>query len=58
MPALKKMSRTDVSAIISVLLFGVTILISAVGPAQAEGTLVSNQNDSPSVSFVNAGYRA
>jgi hypothetical protein len=58
MPALKKMSRTDVSAIISVLLFGVTILISAVGPAQAEGTLVNNQNDSPSVSFVNAGYRA
>lgn len=58
MPALNKMSRTDVSAIISILLFSVTILISAVGPAQAEGTMVNNQTDSPSVSFVNLGYRA
>jgi len=58
MPTLNKMSRTDVSAIISILLFGVTILISAVGPAQAEGNMVSNQNDSPAVSFVNPGYRA
>lgn len=58
MPALNKMSRTDVSAIISILLFGMTILISAVGPAQAEGNMVNNQNDSPAVSFVNLGYRA
>jgi hypothetical protein len=58
MPALNKMSRTDISAIISILLFGVTILISAVGPAQAEGSMVNSQNDSPAVSFVNFGYRA
>ncbi len=58
MPVLNKMSRTDVSAIVSILLFGVTILISAVGPAQAEGNMVNNQNDSPAVSFVNLGYRA
>lgn len=58
MPALNKMSRTDVSAIVSILLFGVTILISSVGPAQAEGTLVSSQNDSPTVSYVDQGYRA
>ncbi|MEH6791282.1 hypothetical protein [Parasphingorhabdus sp.] len=58
MPALNKMSRTDISAIISVMLFSVTILISAVGPAHAEGPMASNQNDSPAVSFVNAGYRA
>ncbi|MEJ6594697.1 hypothetical protein [Parasphingorhabdus sp.] len=58
MPALNKMSRTDISAIISILLFGATILISAVGPAQAEGTMVNSQNDSPAVSFVNLGYRA
>lgn len=58
MPALNKMSRTDISAIISILLFGVTILISAVGPAQAEGTIADNQSDSPPVSFVNLGYRA
>ena len=58
MPALNKMTRTDISAIISILLFGVTILISAVGPAQAEGTMASDKNDSPSVSFVNLGYRA
>jgi hypothetical protein len=58
MPALNKMSRTDVSAIVSILLFGVTILISAVGPAQAEGTIENSQNNSPSVSYVNPGYRA
>tara|TARA_R110000824_G_scaffold119672_2_gene273857 strand:- start:4563 stop:4739 length:177 start_codon:yes stop_codon:yes gene_type:complete len=58
MPALNKMSRTDVSAIISILLFGVTILISAVGPAQAEGTTAKNQTTSPSVVFINLGYRA
>ena len=58
MPALNKLSRTDVSAIISILLFGVTILISAVGPAQAEGAISSIQIASPPVSFVNHGYRA
>mgnify|MGYP005825426029 CR=1 FL=1 len=58
MPALNKMSRTDVSAIISVLLFSVTILISAVGPAQAEGTIDHSQNNSPPVIFVNPGYPA
>jgi hypothetical protein len=58
MPALNKMSRTDISAIISILLFGVTILISAVGPAQAEGTMVNSLDDSPAVHFVNLGYRA
>ncbi len=58
MPALNKMSRIDVSAIISILLFGVTILISAVGPAQAEGTVTSNQISSPPVGLINLGYRA
>lgn len=58
MPALPKMTRTDISAIISILLFSVTILLSAVGPAQAEGTIADNQTDSPSVSFVNPGYLA
>jgi hypothetical protein len=58
MSALNKMSRTDVSAIISILLFGVTILISAVGPAQAEGAISSNEIASPPVSLINLGYRA
>ncbi|ASK87653.1 hypothetical protein [Sphingorhabdus sp. SMR4y] len=58
MPALNKISRTDISAIISILLFSTMILISAVGPAQAEGTMVKNQKESPAVSFVNMGYRA
>ncbi|WP_417611850.1 hypothetical protein [Parasphingorhabdus sp.] len=58
MPALNKMTRTDISAIVSILLFGVTILVSAVGPAQAENTTVNSQNDSPAVSFVTMGYRA
>lgn len=58
MPVLNKLSRTDVSAIISILLFSVTILISAVGPAQAEGTMDERQNNSPTVSFVNPGYAA
>lgn len=58
MPALNKMSRTDISAIVSIMLFSVVILMSAVGPAQAEGTMVNGQTDSPAVSFVNIGYRA
>ncbi|WP_417621770.1 hypothetical protein [Parasphingorhabdus sp.] len=53
-----KMSRTDISAIISILLFGITILISAVGPAQAEGAMANNETASPAVSFINLGYRA
>ncbi len=58
MPALNKLSRTDVSAIISILLFGVTILISAVGPAQAVDTVASSQIASPPVGLINLGYRA
>ncbi len=58
MPALHKMTRTDISAIISVVLFGFTILISAVGPAQAEGTMAAHETASPTVSFNNLGYRA
>ena len=58
MPALTRMSRTDLSAIVSILLFSVTILISAIGPAQAEGTISSNQISSPPVSLINQGYRA
>lgn len=58
MPALTKMTRTDVSAIISILLFGVTILISAVGPAQAEGTIAGTPIASPPVNSINPGYRA
>ena len=58
MPALTKLSRTDVSAIISILLFSVTILISAVGPAQAEDTITNSQISSPPVSLINQGYRA
>mgnify|MGYP000244481572 CR=1 FL=1 len=58
MPALNKMSRTDISAIVSILLFSAMILFSAVGPAQAEGNMVKNQSESPAVSFVNIGYRA
>lgn len=58
MPSLNKLSRTDASAIISILLFGVTILISAIGPAQAEGTISNTQIASPPVSLINLGYRA
>jgi hypothetical protein len=58
MPALNKMTRTDISAIISILLFSVTIVISAVGPAQAEGMMASQQNASPPVGLVNPGYPA
>ncbi len=57
MPALTKLSRTQVSAIVSVLLFGMTILVSAVGPAQAEGTIAIDK-PSPAVSVHNVGYRA
>ena len=52
MTALSKMSRTDISAVISVVLFGMTILISAVGPAEAQGTTVIDSNaPSPTVSY-------
>ncbi|WP_430414390.1 hypothetical protein [Parasphingorhabdus sp.] len=58
MPALNKLSRTEVSAIVSILLFGMTILISAVGPAAAQGSIPPTETASPSVSFFNSGYRA
>jgi len=58
MPTLNNMTRTDISAIVSVLLFCVTILVSAVGPAQAEGTSTDTQTASPAVSLVTPGYRA
>lgn len=52
MTAFSKMSKTDVSAVISVLLFGMTILISAVGPAEAQGTtVIDGSTPSPSVSY-------
>ena len=59
MSAFSKLSRTDVSALVSVALFGMTILISAVGPAQAQGDIsISEETSSPTVSYVNSGYRA
>ncbi|MEW4466903.1 hypothetical protein AB1K62_03620 [Parasphingorhabdus sp. JC815] len=49
---LANMSRTDVSAVISVLLFTLTILISAVGPAGAQGPAISEDGIiSPTVSY-------
>lgn len=49
---LANLSRTDVSAVISVLLFSLTILISAVGPAEAQGPTISEDGViSPSVSY-------
>ena len=57
MPTFSKLSRTDVSALVSVALFGMTILISAVGPAQAEGSIATGTS-SPSVSDASEGYRA
>jgi len=59
MPAFTKLSRTDISAMVSVLLFGMTILISAVGPAEAQGSILTGDDTvSPTVSHVNASYRA
>lgn len=57
MSAFSKLSRTDVSALVSVALFGMTILISAVGPAQAEGS-IATETSSPSVGDASEGYRA
>lgn len=46
------LSRTDVSAIISIILFSLTILISAVGPAEAQGPIISQDGTfSPTVSY-------
>ncbi|WP_343759848.1 hypothetical protein [Parasphingorhabdus litoris] len=46
------LSRTDVSAIISVLLFSLTILISAVGPVEAQSPTISEDGTiSPTVSY-------
>jgi hypothetical protein len=58
MPAVRKagkltnMSRTDVSAVISVVLFSITILISAVGPVGAQSPAISEDGEiSPTVSY-------
>ncbi|MGI9361931.1 MAG: hypothetical protein ACR2O7_10280 [Parasphingorhabdus sp.] len=46
------MSRTDVSAVISVVLFSITILISAVGPVGAQSPAISEDGEiSPTVSY-------
>lgn len=58
MPNLTKLSRTEMSAIASVMLFGVTILISSVGPAQAEDVITEDNKTSPAVTLVNVGYPA
>ncbi|MEP2988893.1 MAG: hypothetical protein ABJN65_12960 [Parasphingorhabdus sp.] len=52
MPNISKLSRTDLSAMLSVVLFGMTILISAVGPAEAGSAVISTDGAaSPSVSY-------
>ncbi len=52
MPTFSKLSKTDVSALVSVMLFGMTILISAVGPAEAQGPVVTSDGIySPTVSY-------
>lgn len=52
MPNLSKLSKTDLSAMLSVVMFGMTILISAVGPAEAgSGLMISDGIASPSVSY-------
>lgn len=50
---LANMSRTDVSAVISVVLFSLTILISAVGPVVAQSPTISEDGIiiSPAVSY-------
>ena len=59
MSVFAKFSRTEVSALISVALFGMTILISAVGPAEAQGSITTGGDTLPlSVSHANNGYRA
>jgi len=52
MSTFSKLSKTDISAIVSVALFGITILISSVGPAEAQGSaLISDGHPSPTVSY-------
>ncbi|VAV93666.1 hypothetical protein MNBD_ALPHA04-1683 [hydrothermal vent metagenome] len=52
MPIFSKLSKTDVSAILSVMLFGITIFISAVGPVEAQGPVVTSDGSySPTVSY-------
>lgn len=63
MTAFSKLSRTDLSAMVSVALFGMTILISAVGPAEAQGSFLTNEGQisptvSPAQNPLNTGYRA
>ena len=50
MPNFSKLSKTDLSALVSVALFGMTILISAVGPAEAQGSILT-ETPSPTVSY-------
>ena len=63
MTAFSKLSRTDVSALASVVLFSMTILISAVGPVQAQGSFAfDKEQSSPAVgqtpNQAQPGYRA
>ncbi|QJB68338.1 hypothetical protein [Parasphingorhabdus halotolerans] len=59
MSKLANLSRTDFSALISVALFGMTILVSAVGPAEAQGSMmIDNNNSSPTVSHDPLGHKA
>ena len=52
MPILSKLSKTDLSAMLSVAMFGMTILISAVGPAEAgSGLMITDGSVSPTVSY-------
>lgn len=56
---LPHLSKTDVSAILSVVLFMMTILISAVGPAEAQGSiLINDESISPTVCHSASGYLA
>ncbi|HEY9090566.1 hypothetical protein [Parasphingorhabdus sp.] len=49
---LTNMSRTDLSAVISVVLFTITIVISAVGPVGAQSPAISEDGIiSPTVSY-------
>lgn len=64
MSKFKKLSRTDISAIISVLLFSITILVSSGGPLAAQEaqaatpSLANGETTSPTVISANQGYSA
>lgn len=52
MPNFSNLSKTDLSAMLSVALFGMTILISAVGPAEAGSAVITTDGTaSPTVSY-------